>query len=321
MFQHILVPLDGSERAEDALPVAARIARATGGSLHLLQVVSFPIDYGGWSMVPLMTEGFIESETASATSYLQIIATRAELQGVRVTTEVEYGIPTQSILAVAGRNDIDLIVMCSHGRTGFTRWMLGSVAYTLAHESTVPVLILREQFLKAHLLESDGSHPLRVLVPLDGSSLSEAALSPAIHLVEALAEPHQGILHLTKVIEPIAMYAKGGFASDMDEEMLYAARKYMAKVIEDVQVAEPKSTLSLNYSVELESDVAHTLVKLAEGSDTVREKRNTEDIEHYDLIAMSTHGRNGLQRWVMGSVTDRVLNSTQLPMLIVRPQQ
>jgi len=82
MFQHILVPLDGSFRAEQALPVASRIARSTGGSVLLLQVVSPPIDYsGGLAMVPLVTEQVIESEIAEATGYLKQLPHHRYWQG------------------------------------------------------------------------------------------------------------------------------------------------------------------------------------------------------------------------------------------------
>ena len=156
MFQRILVPLDGSARAEEALPVAARIARASGGSVHLLQVVSSPIDYGGGlAAAPLLSEQVIESEVSTATDYLKTVAACPGLPGIRISTEVACGLPPQYILAVARSGEVDLIVLCSHGRTGFTRWVLGSVAHTLAHESTVHTLILRESKSASLLSRSD----------------------------------------------------------------------------------------------------------------------------------------------------------------------
>jgi nucleotide-binding universal stress UspA family protein len=96
MFQQILVPLGGSERAEQALPVAARIARATGGSVLLVQVVNPPIDYsGGLAPVPIMTEQIVEAEMKGAADYLTAVATRPPLTGVATTTEVCYAFPAQ----------------------------------------------------------------------------------------------------------------------------------------------------------------------------------------------------------------------------------
>ena len=145
MFERILVPLDGSPRAEQAIPVATQIARASGGSVILLQVVSPPIDYGGGlTQTPLMTEQVIETELAMSSGYLDRVTKARELAEIETTTEVMFGLPAQDILAIAESRSVDLIVMCSHGRTGFTRWVLGSVAQKIAHHCPVPLLVLRE---------------------------------------------------------------------------------------------------------------------------------------------------------------------------------
>ena len=139
MFARILVPLDGSVSAEEALPVAARIVRNSRGSMHLLRVVGFPLDVAEeYDEDPLLSEQRIETETTVATDYLRRIATLPVLDRIQITTEVAHGLPAQYILAAAGLGGVDLAVLSSHGRTGFRRWVLGSVAHTLAHESTVP---------------------------------------------------------------------------------------------------------------------------------------------------------------------------------------
>src|SRR5450631_3378788 len=108
MFQHILVPLDGSPRAEQALPVAARIARFTGGSLFLVQVVSLPPDYsGGWSPAPMENQQEIDEEIDNATTYLQSLATSPGLSGIESRTEVLFGLPVQQLLAFATPPGID----------------------------------------------------------------------------------------------------------------------------------------------------------------------------------------------------------------------
>lgn len=319
MFERIIVPLDGSSRAEYALPVAARIARASGGSLHLLQVVSPPIDYGrGLAPVSLLTDRVIETERAEATDYLEMVATSQMLAGIQTTTEVMFGTPALHILAAAESRMADLIVICSHGRTGFTRWVLGSVAYTLAHESAVPVLILRESEPASLLSRSDAARPLCALVPLDGSQLAETALLPAAHLIAALAAPTQGALHLAQVVKIFPATAEEGFVSELNEDALQRARTYLATARERLQATVKDLKLSITYSVELETDVAGALLSLAEHRG---KRRETEAPGGCDLIAITTHGRAGLERWVIGSVTDRLLNTTRLPMLIVRPQK
>lgn len=309
MFQHILVPLDGSERAEVALPVAARIARATGGSLLLVRVVMPPIDYsGGLSIVPGMSEEMVESELREATDYLTAVVERASLAGITSTTEVRYGLVPQQIMEAAQARGSDLIVLCSHGRTGFARWALGSVARTLVHQSTVPLLVLRQQ----QKFATDGpGRPLSTLVPLDGSPLAEAALAPALALTAALAAPERGILHLVQVVKDLRSVAEEGFVSEWNEETRRLARAYLESVAGRIQAQQASDRLSLITSVENASDVASSLLSVGEQAGP----------ESSDLIAISTHGRGGLQYWVMGSVTERLLESTRLPMLIVRPQK
>ena len=145
MFKQILVPLDGSTRAEQALPVAARLARASSGSIVLMRVANFPMDYGGgYTQAPLLTEQVIETELDNVDDYLKKVATSEALAGISIKTEAMFGQPLQDILAVVESRRVDLIVICSHGRTGLQRWALGSVAQALAHQSPVPLLVLRE---------------------------------------------------------------------------------------------------------------------------------------------------------------------------------
>lgn len=312
MFKRILVPLDGSPRAEQALPVAACIAHASGGSIHLLQVLALVTGYDG-SMTPVLfaTEQSAELEMAESTSYLKTIAASPMLAGIRTTTEVVFGLPAQYILAASEAQESDLVVMCSHGRTGFARWALGSVAYTLSHESKVPILVLREK--AAPLLSADTTRPIRALVPLDGSELSEAALTPAAQLVTALSAPAQGSLHLTQIVKLFQATAQEGFVSELNDQARQRARTYLTQVTERLQLTMKE--LSLTSSVEIEQDVSSALIRVAEHKDGGKE------VGGCDLIAISTHGRGGLERWVMGSVTERLLTSTKLPMLIVRPQR
>ncbi|MGB8344633.1 MAG: universal stress protein [Ktedonobacteraceae bacterium] len=306
MFQRILVPLDGSPRAESALPVAAHIARATGGSLLLVQVIRQPIDYsGGLAPVPLLTDQVIESEMGMVKDYLKKVAASTELAGIAIRTDVSFGPPAQYLIEVIKAENIDLVVICSHGRTGFTRWALGSVAHTLVHQSTAPVLVLRQPDAGSPLKTGQA---LRALVPLDGSELAETALSPAAHLIAALAAPAQGGLHLAQVVRDVPARADERLVL-AHEEALQSAKTYLAATVERWQATAKDLHLALTASVEGDHDVASALVNLAE----------REAAGGCDLIALSTHGRGGLERWVMGSVTDRILNTTKLPMFVVRP--
>jgi nucleotide-binding universal stress UspA family protein len=309
MFQRILVPLDGSERAEQALPIAARLARASSGELLLVRVVNPPIDYsGGLSPVPTISEVTVESEMREAADYLAEVARRGLLAGIASETEVRFGYPAPQLMGAAEAHGCDLIVLCSHGRTGMSRWALGSVAHTLAHQSGLPVLVLRWARERAN---DEQERPFSTLVPLDGSQLAEAALAPAAALTEALAAPRRGVLHLAQVVKDIRSSVAEGKILELNEEAHRLARSYLNNVAERLASQEAGGRLTLTTSVEAASDTARALLGLAE----------QDGPGGCDLIAISTHGRGGLERWAMGSVTDRLLNATHLPVLVIRPRK
>jgi nucleotide-binding universal stress UspA family protein len=319
MFQQIMVPLDASPRAELALSLAAQIARASGGSILLLQVVSPLIDFsGGLSPAPLMTEQVIESDLAEGNTYLNKVAKSGVFAGITTTTEVLFGLPAQDILAVAESRSVDLIVMCSHGRTGLSRWVLGSVAHRIVHQSFIPVLVLRANKPMLHIPRTDATRPLCALVPLDGSPLAEAALIPAANLVTALAAPAPGALHLIQVVKHLSPTGDEGFTALLNKEAMEHAKTYLASVKERTKETLKDLKLSITWSITNDSDVADAIIGTAEHA---QQQEETEGASGCDLIAMSTHGQGGWERLVMGSVTERVLSATRLPLRVVRPRQ
>ncbi len=307
MFKQILVPLDGSTRAEQALPVATRLARASSGTIVLVRVAKFPVDYGGgYTQAPLITEQVIETELDNVDTYLKKVATSEILAGIPVKTESMFGQPLQDILSVVESRRVDLIVICSHGRTGLKRWALGSIAQGLAHQSPVPLLVLREGGQVTSISTGATHGPVCALVALDGSPFAETALLPAANFVAQLSAPSEGILHLAHVITRVG------------DEALESAKKYITGVTEQLQQRLKDENLTITWSLLRDKDVAGVIVDLAEHGDN---KSPTDQSHRCDLIAMSTHGRGGLERLMMGSVTERVLHGTKLPMLIVRPQR
>jgi nucleotide-binding universal stress UspA family protein len=248
----------------------------------------------------------IETELDNLDDYLRKVATSETLTGISIKTEAMFGQPLQDILAVVESRRADLIVICSHGRTGLKRLALGSVAQALAHQSPVPLLVLREGGQVSAIESGAIMHPVCGLVALDGSPFAETALIPAANLVAALAAPKQGILHLTNVI------------THKDNESQQAAKTYIAGVTEQLQQKLKNLNLTITWSLLADRDVAGTVVDMAEHA---AGKATADQANGCDLIAISTHGRGGLERLIMGSVTERVLHSTKLPMLIVRPQR
>jgi nucleotide-binding universal stress UspA family protein len=321
MFQRILVPLDGSPRAERAIPVAARLARASSGSVVLLRAVHTPVEF--WpSLVsePKMAQTIVDTDLAATKKYLAGITTTSALDGIPTETVVLFGPPASTILSVAHSSHADLIVLCSHGYTGMTRWVLGSVAEKVVRHAPIPVFILREGGPVPAHPHPDPARPLRALVALDGSSHAKAALEPAANLIAALAAPAQGTLHLTRVVE---LVIPDGEEIDPEghEQFLHKAKRYLSSTVEHLReglVAPAVADLKVpvTWSVAVDTDVASALIRVAE---------NGEDAEGAgvfggcDLIAMATHGYSGMQRWAVGSITERVLIATKLPLLIVRP--
>lgn len=145
MFSHILVPLDGSFLAERALPLATWLARINHASIALVWSVPevLPMSMYASGTMKLMDEAR-ENEIASAQNLLKARAAQKVLSGIDVSTEVLVGDPASQLLSYIRREQIDLVVICSHGRTGMSRWLLGSVTEELIRHSTVPILVIRE---------------------------------------------------------------------------------------------------------------------------------------------------------------------------------
>ncbi|HCI80400.1 MAG TPA: hypothetical protein DHW02_11995 [Ktedonobacter sp.] len=318
MFTRIMVPLDGSFRAEQALPVAARIARATHASLLLVRVVTTINDFALQSMEwPVDMQSALDQEDADARAYLTLIKDRAELQDLNVTALVAEGEAARSILVTAHDEQADLIVMCSHGYTGFRHWVMGSIAQKVARYSPIPVFILRDEAVAERAKLQDTAAPVCIVVALDGSPLAEEALEPAASLSIALSLPAPGELHLARVL-PLT-YTEGKIIVNNDKAITDAQR-YLLLIEERLSRKYDASQLSVSSSVSLNVDVAGALVKLAEtGADIASLETSEERVDAGDIIALATHGRGGVERWIMGSIAERILSITKLPLLIVRP--
>ncbi len=223
MYKRILVPLDGSARAEQAIPVAARIARALGGSVILLRVVTAPVDTGKYSSTSGYVEETVDADLTGASRHLENIAGSDELSGIKTEVKTFTGAVASAVLSAAQSFHAHLIVMCSHGYTGLKRWSLGSVADKVTRHSPIPVLVLREGGPELATAEHQ---PVRAFVAVDGSSLSEAVVEPAAYLAAALAEAtsQQGALHLLRVVD---LPTSGGeFKSDAHHATLRCSNHF-----------------------------------------------------------------------------------------------
>ncbi len=319
MFRQIIVPLDGSKRAERAVPVAANIARACNGTVILLHTVKPIIDYGYAPYLvrsSSLTDAMLVQDLESAKNYLYTVSHMEALAGIKTEIVAMSGIAAPIILAYARLYKTDLIVMSSHGYTGLKRWAMGSVTQKVVRHSPVPVLVLREGSPRPGELQSAEAQPLRALVALDGSELAETVLTPAVQLVSALAAPGQGELHLMRIVKVPSEYDYKKAVIDILEEVQHEATNYLAAVAGRLSNGiAAEYNVKVTWSVLSSSEIAAALIEAAEFG-------NAEGTcQGCNLIAIATHGRGGLQRWVTGSVTERVLDGTRLPLFIVRPQQ
>lgn len=319
MFQRILVPLDGSERARCAIPVASRIARVTGGTVVLLRVVGLPLE-SSLTLIPSLpsasSQTMIEVEKARAYRYLREIAVSGDLAGVQTELEIQAGPVAATIMDTANLQHIDLIILCRHGHTGGTRWALGGVAEKVAYDTAVPLLLLHSD---KKLLLFQNKSSLRAIVPLDGSMQAETAIEPAAHLIAALSAPAQGVLSLTQIIKlpsplPIDIVKDSQRLQYAQQQAMREVNACFTVLIERLgRSIVPALNLVLTSFLLFGRDVAEALLDAMEPY----ERGEGQLAPAYDLLVMTTHGRSGLQHRIMGSIAGRMLHAANLPMMIV----
>jgi nucleotide-binding universal stress UspA family protein len=209
------------------------------------------------------------------------------------------GSPADAILQYAEEANVGMIVMASHGSSGQGPWLLGSIAAKVLRASMRPVLLIR---VPAESTALQQKHILkRILVPLDGSAIGEAALP----LAETLAKPLGAEVVLYLALEPIATWTGYGGTEGYVSQKFFEDRKASARAyLEGVRgrLNERGVTTSIEVETGPPADLIIDYAKL----------------KAIDLIAMSTHGRSGIGRWVFGSVTDKVLHSGDTAVLVVR---
>lgn len=207
-----------------------------------------------------------------------------------VIDEVHTGEPREAILEYAATHDVDAIVMGTRGRRGVGRLLLGSVTEAVVRDASVPVLVVRGA------AEVRRRYPLEtIVVPVDGSSHADAALEQAL----ALASDNGATVHFLSVVDVAPVGIDDG--NDLRLERL---KQYAQQVVDEgVQRAD-------EVGVDAVGTVQH-------GSAQQRIREYTDD-EDADLVVMGTHGRSGLDRLLLGSVTERVLRTATTPVLTVR---
>lgn len=278
MLERLLVPLDGSELAESILIQVRRLLFRKDAEVLLLRAVTLPPSVEADAGEPL------DLLWSRATEHLQNVQGRLSSEGVRVRSSVAEGFPANVILETAKKEKATLIAMSTHGRSGLSRWVFGSVTEKVLRASPVPVLAVPsfagiggDAFLGRGRELPFG----KIVLPIAAGDLSLDAVPPALEIAELFGS-HVYLVHVCEGRECLVQVPQMRQAYDLLQRSGVAVEPLMKQGDPAVQILE-----------------------------TCRETGA-------DLIAMTTHGHSGLSRWMLGSVAEKVLRAAHLPLLVVR---
>jgi nucleotide-binding universal stress UspA family protein len=299
MFTRILTPLDGSKTAEKVLPYARFVAEQLKLPIELLAVVDIVEMTTHISADrALHLDTMIEDSVRNSEQYLVRVA--GTFPGASTKCRVEKGKAEQVIIETAAADEGTLITMATHGRSGINRWLLGSIAEKVLRGATNPLLVVRA----TEEAKADNVATLKsIVMPLDGSELAESVLPTVAELAKTLKL--EVVLFRAYSI-PYSAYAsaEGYYAVDY-EELLKAMREEAVDYLEKKTEAVKKLGIDKVSCVAKEGFAADEIISLS---------RKSAD----NLIAMCTHGRSGVKRWVLGSVTETVVRHSADPVLVIR---
>jgi nucleotide-binding universal stress UspA family protein len=311
MLRSLLVALGGTPFGEHALPLAVSLARRTGAELHLVHV-----------NVPTIENGEIIAQRNQA--YLDEMTRRinAHAPEVRVTTSEVEGAEVDCVADALVRHietkPVDLIILNSHARGGLSRWWMGSVADDLVHRTSIPLLV-------TPALEHDPAWetdliPRHILVPLDGTPLAEQVLPTALTFGASVGAEYT----LLRVVEPVPVPVvdpvcapAAAFDPSLIDELQATAETYLTRIA--ARLRGNDAHLVLHTYVVLDPEPAEAICgflsrRAASSGRAVSADRGSP----VDMVALATHGREGLTRLLLGSVADRVLQHTPVPLLLQR---
>lgn len=294
MYRRMLVALDGSDLSEVVLPYVTVLVEKMGLDVFLLHV-------SGQEHKELMPlhRAYIERTVEVIRGRVREAGGKGNTESgelaVEIKGELVPGHPAEEILRYVGKNDIDLVLMATHGHSGLKRWAMGSVAEKVIHGSRVPVWLVPAR-CKGEI--SCGFWPENpMLVPLDGSELAEEVLEH----VEKLAG--QGGIGPVKVV--LLRVVESPVMSDHYFSNIPQTREQVDKYLNRIEKRLEKAGLDVEPRV-LTGEPAEQIVDYIGSA-------------QFSLVVMSTHARSGLSRWVMGSVAMKVVSESSSPLLLVRP--
>jgi nucleotide-binding universal stress UspA family protein len=298
MPAYVVVPVDGSALAEQSIPLATSIARRTGRTLLLLRVVPAPSLYlrhtiGG----AISSQELLQLLNQEASAYLRALQERLLESRVPVVTSLAEGEVAETIAYAANRQPRSYIVMTTHGRSGLSRWALGSVTDRVLHLAEVPVIVLP----RSNAFQGSRPDLKRVVVPLDGTPLAEQALPHATEL----ALTYNAELLLFHALAPLPLRVTRTVDTEVKENWYDGVREEAEGYLRDVTSDLRDAGITASHTI-TDSPIAESLLALATEAGST-------------LVAMTTHAREGLDRLARGSVTDRILRSGEVAVLVTRP--
>lgn len=301
MYKAIMIPTDCSGFDREAIRVALRIADAPDATIHLVRVFT-PGAFFGMATAPegvVLSADAVQQECDTALSELFALAAECRCKGkAAVTASLERGAISEALESYARQNNIELIVISSHGRGGISRLTLGSVTDSLIRHTTIPVLVVkpRASYLDTQVADSFR----RIVVPLDGSVLAEQVIPQVL----TLASFGDAEIRLLYVLQPSDAQKQKGLEKGLPwwEKDVAAAQAYLARIAKRLSA----QGLVVTTNVVIGEHVAEEISVYA-----VREKA--------DLIAIATHGRGGLSRAIRGSVSDAVTRLARACILVFHP--
>jgi nucleotide-binding universal stress UspA family protein len=306
MEQQILVPLDGSALAENILPHAEVVARMSARGLLLLHVVT-PSETNQtrlWSAAAPadLRRQWEEEDLTRIHTYLTAVATRLQTEGLHVRTEVltEHD-PAEAIInRAAGDPAITLIALATHGRSGLSRWVFGSVAAKLLAAAPKPLLLLRTHGDAGVYVPEARYH--RIVVPLDGSAVAQQSLEQA----QPIAAACNATLVLVTIVPPVA---------DVGLVEAGVAPAWMEAESQEQQQRTQQYLAQLTAQLTAEGLRVCSRLGTGQPAEAILDISNEE---HADLIVMTTHGRHGLARRWLGSVAAKLAQGATVPVLLVQ---
>jgi nucleotide-binding universal stress UspA family protein len=301
MYKNIMVPTDGSGFDREAIRVALQIAERSQAAVRLVRVHSTGRLFGTETAPDAVSVSakIMRQERLRILAELDNLAAECrKVSTARISAALEDGPVPDALCTYARRNNIDLIVISSHGRGGIARLSFGSVTDSLIRHATSPVLVIKPH---ASYL-NPGAEELfkRIIVPLDGSSLAEQILPQAI----ALAKLDTARLTLLTVLAPRTSPQKAiaGQKAPWWDRDIAAAQAYLYRI-----------------AAQLRQDGCLTTTHVAIGENVGQVITDYAHNVRADLVAIATHGRSGVSRALRGSVADVVTRTGMPSMLVFRP--